>query len=236
MSKNDYNNLKNIFDKCNLKIEKVLIKSFIESVYINNKHNVETFFLIKINNHNSKISFFENGSLKFEQVFNFGKDIVFSDISKITYLNRENVKHILEKINLVETLSEDEIIEKEFFSDDNYRKIKKKLIYEIAYARIQEISELIIFKNINLKYHNKVPKKIFLDIKGQPQEKGLNKIFESAFSLNNKLDLKLITDSSNDNLIRTTNYVHQYGWKKEAIPVALYKKSILKRFFEAIFG
>ena len=236
MSTNDYNNLKQIFDKCNLKIEKVLIKSFIESVYINHKHNIETFFLIKINNHNSKISFFENASLKFEQVFNFGIDIVFSDISKITSLKMENVKHIMEKVNLIETLSEEENIEKEFFSDNNYKKIKKKLIYEIAFARIQEISELIIFKNINLKYHNKVPKKIFLDVKSQSQDKGLIKIFESVFSLNYKLDLKLVTDSSNANLVRTTNDLLQFGWKKEAIPVALSKKSILKRFFEAFFS
>ena len=236
INKNDYNNLKNIFDKCNLKIKKVLKKSFVEGVNINTRYNnIETFFLIKINNHNSKISFFENASLKFEQVFKFGTDIILSDISKITSLNKENVKLILNKINLAESLNNDEIIEKEFFTD-NYRKIKKKLIYEIALARIQEISELIIFKNINLKYYNKVSKNIFLVIDRQTQFKGLNKIFEFAFSLNNKLDLNIIADSSEDNLIKTTNNLVQYGWKKEAIPIALSKKSIFRRFFEAIFG
>ena len=35
----------------------------------------------------------------------------------------------------------------------NYRKIKKKLIYEIALARIKEISEIMLFKNINFKYY-----------------------------------------------------------------------------------
>ncbi len=236
INKNDYKNLKIIFDKCNLKIKKVLKKSFVEGVNINNRYNnVETFFLIKINNHNSKISFFENASLKFEQVFKFGADIIISDISKITSLNKENVKLILNKINLAESLSNDEIIEKEFFTD-NYRKIKKKLIYEIALARIQEISELIIFKNINLKYHNKVSKNIFLVIDRQLEFKGLNKIFESAFSLNNKLDLNIIADSSEDDLIKTTNNLVQYGWKKEAIPIALSKKSILRRFLETIFG
>ena len=236
INKNDYNNLKNVFDKCNLNIEKVLKKSFVEGVNISNKYNnIETFFLIKINNHNSKISFFENASLKFEQVFKFGIDIILNDISKITSLNKENVKLILNKINLVKSLGNDEIIEKEFFTD-NYRKIKKKLIYEIALARIQEIAELIIFKNINLKYHNKVSKNIFLVIDSQFEFKGLNEIFEFAFSLNNKLDLNIIADSTDDNLIKTTNNIVQYGWKKEAIPIALSKKSILRRFFEAIFG
>ena len=235
INKNDYNNLKNVFDKCNLNIEKVLKKSFVEGVNISNKYNnIETFFLIKINNHNSKISFFENASLKFEQVFKFGIDIILNDISKITSLNKENVKLILNKINLVKSLGNDEIIEKEFFTD-NYRKIKKKLIYEVALARIQEIAELIIFKNINLKYHNKVSKNIFLVIDSQFEFKGLNEIFEFAFSLNNKLDLNIIADSTDDNLIKTTNNIVQYGWKKEAIPIALSKKSILRRFFEAIF-
>ena len=236
INKNDYNNLKNIFDKCNLKIKKILKKSFVEGVNINTRYNnIETFFLIKINNHNSKISFFENASLKFEQVFKFGTDIILSDISKITSLNKENVKLILNKINLAESLNNDEIIEKEFFTD-NYRKIKKKLIYEIALARIQEISELIIFKNINLKYHNKVSKNIFLVIDRQLEFKGLNKIFESVFSLNNKLDLNIIADSSEDDLIKTTYNVVQYGFIKEAIPITLSKKSFLRRFFEAIFG
>ena len=35
---------------------------------------------------------------------------------------------------------------KKFFKMNNYRKIKKKLIYDIALARIQEISEIMIFK------------------------------------------------------------------------------------------
>ena len=224
INKNDYNNLKNVFDKCNLNIKKVLKKSFVEGVNISNEYNnIETFFLIKINNHNSKISFFENASLKFEQVFKFGTDIILNDISKITSLNKENVKLILKKINFVKSLGNDEIIEKEFFTD-NYRKIKKKLIYEIALARIQEIAELIIFKNINLKYHNKVSKNIFLVIDSQFEFKGLNEIFEFAFSLNNKLDLNIIADSTDDNLIKTTNNIVQYGWKKRQY-LSLYLKN-----------
>ena len=42
-----------------------------------------------------------------------------------------------------------ELIEKKFFSKDIYKKIKKKLIYDIVLARLNEILELILFKNIN---------------------------------------------------------------------------------------
>ena len=57
--------------------------------------NKETFFLIKINDKNTKIFYFENNSLKFEQNFKFGKDIVINDISKITSLKFDEVRHIM---------------------------------------------------------------------------------------------------------------------------------------------
>ena len=46
MNKNDYKNLEYVLDKCNLKIKKILIKSFIESAYLsNNNKNTRDFFL-----------------------------------------------------------------------------------------------------------------------------------------------------------------------------------------------
>ena len=40
----------------------------------------------------SKIFYFENESLKFEQVFNFGTDIIINDIHKVTGLKINSVK------------------------------------------------------------------------------------------------------------------------------------------------
>ena len=39
---------------------------------------------------------------------------------------------------------------KEFFETQNFRKIRKKLIFDVAKARIEELSEVIIYKNINV--------------------------------------------------------------------------------------
>ena len=61
----------------------------------------------------------------------------------------------MNKIELEETINLDELIEKEFFKKSSYIKIKKKLLYEIAIARVKEMSELIIFDNINLKNNTK---------------------------------------------------------------------------------
>ena len=49
-----------------------------------NNKNIETFFHITIYKKNTKIFYFENNSLKYEQEFSFGSDIVAKDISKIT--------------------------------------------------------------------------------------------------------------------------------------------------------
>ena len=56
------------------------------------------------------------------------------------------------------------MIEKNFFDDQNFRKIKKKLIYDIASARIEEIAEIIILKNINLVSFLKKNLTIFLKV------------------------------------------------------------------------
>ena len=45
-------------------------------------------------------------------------------------------------------MSSNEMVEKEFFVESNYRKIRKNLIYQIAFARIKEITE-ILFKKIS---------------------------------------------------------------------------------------
>ena len=63
--------------------------------------------------------------MKFEQDFKFGNDIIIKDISKITSLKAETIKKFLNKTELNQNLADDDLIEKEFFEDDTFRKIKK---------------------------------------------------------------------------------------------------------------
>ena len=66
MNENNYKNIRNIFNKCNLKIKKILSKSFIEGAnLINKSKDLDTFFIIKVNQKNSQIIYFENSALKF---------------------------------------------------------------------------------------------------------------------------------------------------------------------------
>ena len=50
---------------------------------------------------------------------------------------------------------------------NNYRKIRKKLILDIAVARINEIVDIIFNKNINIESFKKNKFKIYLTIKNK---------------------------------------------------------------------
>ena len=234
---NDYKNLKNILGKCNLKIKKIILKSFIKGAYlINNNQNTETFFQIQIGNDNSKIVYFENSSLKFEQDFNFGLNIIIKDISKITSLKVNTVKEIIKKTKFENNFLEDEIVEKHLFIEDNFRKIKKKLIFEIALARIQEISQIMLEKNINIGHYKKYSNKLFLEITSELQTESLINIFKSCFSEDSEIEVKILNSFTSGDMLKTANEIVHFGWKKEAIPITQSKKSLIVRFFDTIFG
>tara|TARA_B100001057_G_scaffold141230_1_gene140990 strand:+ start:44 stop:1234 length:1191 start_codon:yes stop_codon:yes gene_type:complete len=235
INSNDFKNFKNIFDKSNLKIKKILIKSFINGVNTINNNKSDTFFHISINENDTKIFYFENDSLKFEQNFKFGINIIIKDISKITLLNIDNLKIVLDKIKSFHDISEDELVEQNFFKDNTYRKIKKKLIYDIALARIQEISEIILFENINFEHYKKFSNNIYLEIDHKLQSKCLNEIYKTVFSMNEKYNTKFINFSS-EKMISTAHKLVHFGWKKEAIPISVAKKSFIAGLFDRIFG
>ncbi len=234
INKNDYKNIKNIFDKCNLMIKKILVKSFIKGSIICNKKN-ETFFQIKVCQNTSKIIYFENSSLKSEETFNFGSDILIKDIVKITSLKTETVKNILNKVEFKGKIQEDECIDKEFFIHETYRKIKKKLIHDIVLARIEEVSDIIYFKNINFEHYKKLSTNIFLEFEDKLTSEFLKKSFKKTFSNNGEFTTILMNDFSSQSTLKTANRIVHFGWKSEAIPISQSKKSLIARFFGTIF-
>ena len=234
---NDYKNLNNILNKCNLKIKKILFKSFVEGAYLSNTHtNLDTFFLIKVNENNSQILFFENDSLKFEQNFNFGLELIVKDISKITSMKTNTVKKIINNIKFSKDISEEELIEREIFKGENYIKVKKKLVFEIAESRIQEILNIIIAKNINFTSFIKNEKKILLKIANQPHLKCFEYLYLSFLTKNNNFKVKFIENMPIEDLMYNVNKLVHYGWKKEAIPIPHARKSIIAKFFDTLFS
>ena len=233
IDKNDLKNLINIFKQCNLKVKKIISKNFIEGVnLINVNSNTDTFFKIEINNTNSQILYFENSSLKFIQNFDFGSNLIMSDISKVIGLKVDNIKKILENCNFEKRDLENEYLEKEFFLQKNFRKIKKKLFFEIANARIVELSEIILFKNINFIDFLKSKKTIFLKLNDHLITKCFKDNLEFNFSRKNNFNYNLIDEETFSNLFESASNIVQYGWKKEAVPIVQEKKSIIARIFD----
>ena len=236
INKNDYKNLKNIFEKCNLKIKKILLDSFVKGSFISNSNSqIDTFYHIQINYDNSKIFYVENDSVKYEQKFNFGTKIILKDISKITALKLDVVKNIVEKSLMNYNQSNEDFIEKSFFKNQQFRKIKKKLILDISEARIKELASLFFYNNVNFKKSVNNTKLIFLEIPDTLHFKCLEDIYCKSFAFNNEFTVKVFIKPDPEPFLNTANTIVQFGWKKEAIPITKSRKSFFTTIFNKIF-
>ena len=230
-----HKNLQNIFSECNLKINRIISQNYIDGInLIKDDFSSGTFLNLEINQESSRIFYFENSALKFSQDFNFGYELIIKDICKIISFRSETVKKILINFDFL-NLSKEEFIKKEFFEEKNFRKIEKRLIYQIAEARIQEIIELIILKNINLSSFLKKDLRIFFKINDSLISKSFKKIYQSYLSNKGNFDVKIIENFDVEKFFLNVYSLVQYGWKKEAVPVVLEKKSIITRFFNLFF-
>lgn len=236
INKDDYENLENIFKQCNLKIKKILLESFVKGCLVSGANQeIDTFFYIQIGCNNSKLFYIENDAMKFEQKFNFGTEIVENDICKIISLGNDNVKKIILENKNIYKISEKELLEKKYFNNNQYRKIKKNIIAKIADARIDELAEKFYLKNINLKKLLKKGHIIFLEISDQQHFACFNQAYEKNFISNNNHKVIIIKKPEIEEIINKADSIVQYGWKNEAIPITKSKNSLIKRFFQEIF-
>ena len=120
---NDFKNLKKIFEDCNLKIKKIISKKFLDGVTLLIKIWILKLFKIQINENDTELIYFENSALKFIQNFKFGSNLILNDISKVTGLSNDAVKkYYLLKFSDKNLESK---LWKEFFDNQNFRKIRK---------------------------------------------------------------------------------------------------------------
>ena len=236
---NDMKNIKQVFNKNNLTIKKILIKNFIEGTQIIKQNNdkIETFYKIKINKDRSHISFFDKASFRYEEYFNFGTSIIFKDISKVCSIKNETIVKILSDkfLGNKKLENDNEFLEEKYFDNDSYRKIRKKLIIDIVNARIEEITNIILKKNINIESLNKNNAKIFIIIEDQLIFDNFQENFKFYISQKYNFEPHLINNFQIDSSIVNAAYLSAYGWKKEAVPVAQMKNSLITRIFKSIF-
>ena len=233
IDKNYFKNLENIFSRCNLRVKKVISKSFLNGIdLINSNYSLNTFFRIEINCKTSNLIFFDNQTLKFIQDFKFGTDLIFGDISKITKLKLNIIEKILKHPKFLKDNIKEPLLDKEFFENNNFRKIHKKLIFDIAEARIQEFAEIVLYKNINLKNFLKKKSSIFLSINDYQKIKCFEESFLTNFSNQKGFEVNLIDKLPVEEACDNIYSFVQYGWKSEAVPFVPEKKSLIARFFD----
>ena len=235
---NDLKNIKQIFNKINLNVKKIFLKNFSEGVQLINKEkNTETFFKIKLSKDESHISFFENAAFRYSENFNFGTDIIFKDIVKVCSIDKEIITDFLsDKFSKNKDFDDNEFLEEKYFTKRNYRKIRKKLIVDIASARIDEIAKIIFSSNTNIRTFKLENVKIYLIIKDNLIFDNFKDYFKLYFSNENKYTSHIIDDFDMNELIINTANLITHGWKKEAIPVTQIKNSLITRIFKTLFG
>ncbi len=238
IKKNDRKNLENIFNKCNLKLNKIVVKNFIEGTkLINNNKNLNNFLKIEINKNNSQVIFFENSALKFKQDFKFGSDLIIQDISKVIGFSIENLKDFLFNSNFINKNFIEENIEKVYFKEQQFRKIKKKLIFEIADARIEEFLEILVTKNINLKsFLKKKDVNILIKLADELNTRCFKESYKKIFSNKSQFKLNFLEKNTFDDIYVDAKNIVQYGWKTEAVPIVYENKSFISRFFNLFFN
>jgi len=235
---NDLKNIQKIFNKNNLNIKKVILKHFGEGAQlINQNKDIETFFKIKINEDISHINFFDKASFIYSESFNFGTNIILRDIEKICSLDNEIIRKFLSNsFSNKKSFDEDELLEVNYFMKGNFRKIRKKLILDIATARINEIVDIIFNKNINIESLKENKIKIYLTIKDKEIFENFKESFKFYFSKNSNFEIFLIDDFEIEESIINVANLSIYGWKKEAIPTTKAKNSLIARIFKSLFG
>ncbi|RPH01006.1 MAG: hypothetical protein CBD13_002255 [Candidatus Pelagibacter sp. TMED153] len=234
---NDLKNIHQIFNKNNLVVKKVLLKNFVEGIQLVNQDNkTETFLKITIDKDNSNISFFDDASFKYDEYFNFGTGIIFKDVGKVCSIDYETIKTFLsDKLFKNKNYEENDFLEEKYFSQGKYRKIRKKLIEDIVNARIEEVIDIILNKNINIKSFKKNDCRIYINIKDELILNNFKDNFKFYFSKFYNFDTHFIHNFEPDLLIKCAANLSTYGWKKEAIPVAQTKNSLITRIFKSLF-
>ena len=227
---NELKNISNLFNKCNLSLNKVILKSFAEGIEFINEYNEDTFFKINIRKNKIQIIHFYESAFCYFQNFNYGSDLIYKDISKVCSIDAEKVSNILleNDLNL-----KDSYIDRKYFKGTNFRKISLQHIYDIAIARIEEVVNLIYNNNTNLNYLKLNNNKIFLHFEDKNIYKKFNKDFINQFK-DVEISSKYLDSKFNQSL-EIFGELLSKGWIKEAIPVVHKKNSWISRIFSGFF-
>ncbi len=233
-NKNNIKNIESLLSRCNLRLNRIIVKSFVEGVRVINNDKNDTFNKIIIfKNKIHIISFLESSFCYFKE-YNFGSDLIFQDISKVCSLNSETLNKIISNYNFDNLPNmKDKFLDKNLFENQSFRKISLELFFNVALSRIEEINNIIFNYNRSLSLDIKM-KPLYLCFQDE-KLKNFQNIIKKKFRHVSNSDIKSEIKSEDVDYITISADLIGKGWVKEAIPMKLKKKSIISRIFSGIF-
>ena len=238
MRNSEIQNIKIIFSESQLEIEKIILKPFALGI---KKVNEEKDFqdplvILNIFNNRISISIFIKSSLIYCKEYNFGSDIIKKDISKVCSLKIETVHNILKEIEIDKIeKNTNNILDSKFFNGEIFRKISINHLREIIEARLNEISDIILNKNVDVSFLKNKKKKFFVKIEDFDCMKNLKEIIKREFVKNNYYEIDEMTQDDHFESCISSAEILSKGWEKEAIPIIHQKKSLISKIFSTLF-
>ena len=235
--KNVLKNISEVFNSCNLEINRFICPSYAIGIYLLNKNQLENGSgIIDICYDKTSIALFKNSSLIKLLVLPIGSNHITKDISKVCYLGQKESESIKLDFALFSQFNKDidSLLPKKYFINSNYRKIPLKLIHDVIVSRISEIIEMINIYT-NDQDGSKIIKKNLLIVGGGANILDLIKIlnldikyeFIETIKLSSKQETQLMSCNSAQNL-----FVNGCSSEAVAISMEKQKKGIFTRFFQ----
>ncbi len=239
LPKNDLKNLKVILNKCNLNIERIVLKAFTSGIdKINRNETKEIFCTVGLGKEKSNISIFKDLSFAYSENFLFGTEMIKKDISKLCSLENSVVEDIISNIcfDKIDDTEDEIYLDEKYFVNMAFRKISLVHLKNIIIARLNELIDIIYEKNINLKNLKDKNQIIYLSFEDEKIFTSLKESFKSSFF--NKEKVRVLEKSQDEHIkpcLASAELISR-GWEKEAIPIIHRKKSIISRIFSGLFG
>ncbi len=230
---NNLKNIKEIFNNSNLKIDRIISKPFAENInLLNSNKKLKNFISINIGTELSTISLCQETSLVFFKTFPFGTNSIYSDISQLCSLSKDETKIIIENLEN----NQSTYIDRKFFINSDYKKLSLNHFKEIINSRIKEMLDFTFNNNKDLNYYEKKIGKINIFFEDIDIYKNLGEIFTSYIDVKDeKILVENFTYDPLGTLYGAAELIFK-GWPNEALPFSTKKKSIISGFFDRFFS
>ena len=237
LSKNNFKNLELALNRCHIKLERIILKNFSDSLPQMKKcESKQPLFSIKFGEEKIDVSVFNNSSFLYSERFNFGTDLIMKDVSKVCSFPNELTKKIFLEVNFGNnTVDIKNYLDKKYFKDILYRKISIDHIIDIIEARMNEIIKMVYINNINVKSFKNINQKIYITFEDNSFKDNLGSIIKNLFINKENIFLENIPDEEHIESCHSSAELVGRGWKNEAIPIIQTEKSTIAKIFSALF-